>query len=230
MQTMYSGLAGSKYFTSVDLSSGFFQLEVAKEDRHLTAFRDAKGHLWQYQRCGFGLKVLSATFHRTVSEALLPAKGVKNWLDDILWPSATFASHMAGLRVVLHCLLTAGLTANFQKSQWCTQQQDFVGMTIDASGIRPSQSKIEAIAQLREPQKVEESRSFLGMTGYLRRYIKGYSNMEAPLTDLLRDKRLATKRARRLALPWGPQQRQAFLNLKDALMTYPILVYPDWNE
>ncbi|CAM9876015.1 unnamed protein product, partial [Sphacelaria rigidula] len=55
---------------------------------------------------------------------------------------------MTGLRVVLYCLLQAGLTVNFQKSQWCTQQQDFVGMTIDASGIRPSQSKIEAIAQL----------------------------------------------------------------------------------
>ena len=80
----HSGLAGSKYFTSVDLASGFFQLEVAKSDRHLTAFRDARGHVWQYQRCGFGLKVLPATFHRTVSEAPLPASGVKNWLDDIL--------------------------------------------------------------------------------------------------------------------------------------------------
>ncbi|CAM9317514.1 unnamed protein product, partial [Sphacelaria rigidula] len=156
MQTMCSGLAGSKYFTSVDLASGVFQLEVAKEDRHLTAFRDARGHLWQYQRCGFGLKVLPATLHRTVSEALLSLRGVKNWLDDILWPSATFASHITGLRVVLYCLLKAGLTVNFQKSQWCTQQQDFVGMTIDASGIRPSQSKIEAIAQLREPQRVKE--------------------------------------------------------------------------
>ncbi|CAM9861893.1 unnamed protein product, partial [Sphacelaria rigidula] len=113
MQTMYSGLAGSKYSTSVDLASGFSQLDVAKEDRHLTAVRDARGHLWQYQRCGFGLKVLPATFHRTVSEALLPAQGVKTWLDDILWPSATFAGHMTGLRVVLYCLLKAGLTVNF---------------------------------------------------------------------------------------------------------------------
>ncbi|CAM9451084.1 unnamed protein product [Sphacelaria rigidula] len=94
MQAMYSSLAGSKHFTSVVLASGFFQLDVAKEDRHPTAFRDARGHLWPYQRCGFGLKVLPATFHRTVSEALLPAGGVKNWLDDILWPSATFAGHM----------------------------------------------------------------------------------------------------------------------------------------
>ncbi|CAM9923448.1 unnamed protein product [Sphacelaria rigidula] len=159
MQTIYSGLAGTKCFTSVDLASGFSQLEVAKEDRHLTTFCDARGHLWQYQRCRFELKVSPARFHRTVSEALLPARGVRDWLDDILWPSATFASHITGLRVALYCLLKAGLTVNFQKSQWCTQQQDFVGMTIDASGIRPSQSKIEAIAQLREPQRVEELRS-----------------------------------------------------------------------
>ncbi|CAM9496303.1 unnamed protein product [Sphacelaria rigidula] len=126
---------------------------------------------------------------------------------------------MAGLRVVLYCLLKAGITVNFQRSQWCTQQRDFVGMTIDASGIRPSQSKIEASAQL-----------FLGMTGYLRRYTKGYSNMAAPLTDLLRDPRFASKRARRMEIPLGGQQQQAYLDLKSALMSYPILAYPDWNE
>ncbi|CAM9234099.1 unnamed protein product [Sphacelaria rigidula] len=114
---------------------------------------------------------------------------------------------MTGLRVVLYCLLKAGLTVNFHKSQWCTQQQDFVGMTIDASGIRPSQSKIEAIAQLKETRRVEELRWFLGMTGYLRRYIKEYSNTAAPLTDLLRDPRFAFNRARRMGIAWGGQQR-----------------------
>ncbi|CAN0056863.1 unnamed protein product [Sphacelaria rigidula] len=103
-------------------------------------------------------------------------------------------------------------------------------MTIDASGIRPSQSKIEAIAQLREPQRVEELRSFLGMTGYLRRDIKGYSNTAVPLTDLLRDPRFASMRARRMKIPWGEQQQQAFLDLKSALMSYPILAYSGWNE
>ncbi|CAM9721719.1 unnamed protein product [Sphacelaria rigidula] len=78
MQTMYSGLAGLRYLSIVDLASKLFQFQVAKEDRHITAFRDARGHLWQHQRCGFGLQVLSATFHRTVSEALLPARSVKN--------------------------------------------------------------------------------------------------------------------------------------------------------
>ena len=137
---------------------------------------------------------------------------------------------MTGLRVVLQCLMNAGLTVNFQNSQWCTQQQDFLGMTIDASGVRPAKSKVEAIAQLREPRKVGELRVFLGMTGYLRRYIKGYSNLAAPLTDLLRDKRFASKRAKRMQLPWGPQQHQAFVDLQEALMSYPVLAYPDWNE
>ncbi|CAN0000948.1 unnamed protein product [Sphacelaria rigidula] len=212
---MFSGLAGSKYFPSVDLASGFFQSEVAKENRLLTAFRDSKG--------------TTPTFHRTVSVVLLRARGVKNWLDDILWSSATFASHMTGLRVVLHCLLTTELTVNFLKSQWCTQQQDFVGMAIDAPGIRPSQSKIEAITHLREPQRVDESRSFLRLTGYLRQYVRGYSNISPPLTGVLRDKRFATRRAQGMTIPWGPQQRQAFVDLKGALMSYPILVYPDWD-
>lgn len=103
-------------------------------------------------------------------------------------------------------------------------------MTIGASGIRASQSKIEAIARLRESEKVEELSSMLGMTGYLWRYIKGYSNTVAPLTDLLLDGWFATKRARRITIPWGPQQQQAFIDLKDALMSYPILACPDWNE
>ncbi|CAN0016976.1 unnamed protein product, partial [Sphacelaria rigidula] len=68
------------------------------------------------------------------------------------------------------------------------------------------------------------------MTGYLRRCIKGYNNLAAPLTDLLREKRCATKRARRMTIPWGPQQRQALGDLKGASMSSPILACPDWNE
>ncbi|CAM9436907.1 unnamed protein product [Sphacelaria rigidula] len=133
---------------------------------------------------------------------------------------------MTGVRVVLHCLLSTGLTANFQKLQWCTATR-LRGMTVDASGIRSSQSEIEAITRLMEPRNVEGLRSFLGMTRHLRRYIKGYIALAAPLTNLLRGERFATKGARTMITPWRTQQRQAFLDLKKAMMSYPILAYPE---
>ncbi|CAM9697728.1 unnamed protein product [Sphacelaria rigidula] len=125
MQTMYSGLAGSGCFTCVDLESGFIQLAVAKENRHLTASRFARGHLWQYRRCGFRLRVLPATFHRSVSDALFPVRGVKANDQSHSQSAPNSQSHenvlMTGLRVVLHRLLNADLTVNSHESQRCTQ-------------------------------------------------------------------------------------------------------------
>ena len=177
IQSIFDGMKGASCFTSIDLASGFTQLEIAEEDKHKTAFRDAHGTLWELNRCGFGLKTLPAGFAAFVGGALgsLKGKGVQNWLDDIIIYTKRVEGHLDLLRQVLEKLSKAGLSVNFSKSWWCCPQQEFVGMVVDRLGVRPSQSKIDAIAQLTRANTVEEVRALLGMTGYLRKFVPRYS-------------------------------------------------------
>ena len=177
---------------SIDLASGFTQLEIAGEDKHKTAFRDAYGTLWELNRRGFRLKTLPAGFAAFVGGALglLKGKGVQNWLDDIIIYTQQVEGHLDLLRQVLEKLSRAGLSVNFFKSWWCCPQQEFVGMVVDTRGARPSQSKIDAVAQLTRANTVEELSALLGKTGYLRKFVPRYSALVAPISNLLRDKRL----------------------------------------
>ena len=183
-------MEGSKYLSSIDLASGFLQLEIHEDDRHLAAFRDAEGKLYEYVRCGFGLTVPSA-FANYVGGRLLPVKdkGIQNWLHDIAIPSKTLEDQWGLLRKTLECLRQGRLTVNLQKSHFCQSVMEFVMMIVDRLGTRPAPSKIDAIPQLSRPNTVEEVRVLLGMTGYLRQFVPQYSTVVAPISDLLRDPR-----------------------------------------
>ncbi|CAN0586219.1 unnamed protein product, partial [Laminaria digitata] len=178
-----------------------------------------------------GLKTLPAGFAAFVGGSLgqLKGKGVQNWLDDIIIYTKQVEGHLDLVRQVLERLSVAGLSVNFSKSWWCCPQQEFVGMVVDRLGVRPSQSKVDAVAQLTRADTVEEVRALLGMTGYLRRFVPQYSAMVAPISNLLRDKRFASKKARKQKVPWGEEQDKALAALIRALTSYPILVLPDWD-
>ena len=116
IQEMFQRLNGNAWFTSIDLASGFFQLPIVETDRHKTAFRDAFGQLWEYVRCGFGLKILPPAFASMVADLLgdLKGKGVENYLDDILIYSAGFDSHLALVAAVLARLQAGGLSVTLR--------------------------------------------------------------------------------------------------------------------
>ena len=105
-----------------------------------------------------------------------------------------------------------------------------MGTVVDQLGVRPSQSKVDAVAQLTRADTVEDLRALLGMTGYLRKFVPRYSMLVAPISNLLRDKRFASKRARKLKVPWGEEQDKALAALTLALTSPPILAMPDWNR
>ena len=164
IQGIFQRLAGSGWFTSIDLASGFFQLLIAEPDRHETAFRDAFGQLREYKRCGFGLKILPPAFASMVADLLGDLKGN----GDILIYSADFEGHLALIEVVLTRLQGAGRSVNFAKSKWCCASWEFVGMVVDRQGVRPAESKIEAVTELSPPTTVEELRSLSKDTAYWR--------------------------------------------------------------
>ena len=198
---MSSNLKGKRYFAQIDFASGFHQLPIAEKDKHKTAFRDADGQLWEFNRAGFGLTVLPAAFTRMVKTALVPPEeAVVSWLDDILITTSTWEEHLDTIHRVFRKLRTAGLSVNFAKCKFAASAQEFLGMMVDINGIR-APSKMEAVAKMPRPTNIEELRAFLGLTGHLWQIFEPYSIIAAPLTNILRNKEFATKRARKLPIP-----------------------------
>lgn len=145
VRALIDRLLGSNYFSALDLASGFFQIAIAEEDKHKTAFRDAAGKLWVYNRYVFGLKTLPAAFARFVATVLAPLKldGVENWLDENSVGSESFEEHLDKVDRALARLFEFGSSANFVKSQWCVPVFELMGHVIDMYGLRVAPSKVE---------------------------------------------------------------------------------------
>ena len=101
-----------------------------------------------------------------------------------------------------------------------------MGIVVDTHGVRPAQSKIDAVARLAPPKTVEELRTFLRMTGYLRQFVERYSEVATPLTEILRKNQFASKKARKLAIPWSAEHATAFQTLKAAIISPRVLAFP----
>ena len=231
--TIHSDMGQVGCSTSIDLASGFNQVPIAEKDKFKTAFRDANGELWELNRCGFGLKTLPAAFAARVGAALGPlkGKGVKNWLDDIIIYTQGFDEHLPLLERVLEALSKAGLSLNLAKCKWCFAQQEFLGLVVDKLGLRPAPSKIEAIQKLKPASNVEELRALVGMSEFLRTFVPHFSTIMAPLTDILRSNpNFASKRARKIPIPWGDAQTEALGQVVHCLTSPPILALPNWYE
>ena len=173
----------------------------------------ARGRLYEFIRCGFGLTTIPAVFSAHLGDTLRPIEnkgGVERWLDDILLHSATLDEHMALIEEVFDLLHEVGYSVHFRKSMFCMSEVEFLGAMVGRSGVRPAPSKIKAVQELEMPATVGEVRSFLGLSGHLRGFIPDFSALTAPITDLLRDKAFSSKKARNRKVPWGAAQTEAF--------------------
>ena len=162
----------------------------------------------------------------------LRGNGVQNWLDDIIIHTKSVDGHVELLGKVLarlHQFYLVELSVNLPKSIWCGPQQEFVGMVVSRLGVHSSETKIDAVAKLPRLDTVEEVRSLVGMGSYFRKFVRGYSSIVAPISNLLRDKWFASKRARKLLVPWGEEQDKAVAALTEILTWPPILALPDWG-
>lgn len=128
-------------------------------------------------------------------------------------------------------LQDANVSVNFGKCIYAaSEQEEFLGIVIDSTGVRPWPNKMEAIAEMPRHRNVEELRAFLSMTGHLRRHIERYSVVAAPLTGVLRKKTFASKRARKLPIDWGEEQEKAFVRLEGALLSPLVHTFPSWDH
>ena len=159
-----------------------------------------------------------------------PEESGVSCLDDIPITNTTWEEHLDTIHRVFRKLRTAGLSVNFAKCNFAASAQEFLGMMVDINGIRLAPSKMEAVAKMPRPTNIEELRAFLDLTEYLRQFVANYSIIAAPLTNILRNKEFATKRARKLPFPWTVEQERAFASLKKSLASTTVLAFPDWNQ
>jgi RNase H-like domain found in reverse transcriptase/Reverse transcriptase (RNA-dependent DNA polymerase)/Integrase zinc binding domain/Chromo (CHRromatin Organisation MOdifier) domain/gag-polyprotein putative aspartyl protease len=210
-------LHGAAVFTSLDLQSGYHQIRITEEDRPKTAFKTPVG-LYQFKVLSFGLTNAPSTFQAVMNSIFgdLIGKSVLIYLDDILVFSRTPEEHVAHLREVLDRLRRHKLYVKRSKCDFNQSQLHFLGHVVGADGIRVDPRKTQAVREFPRPATVTQLRSFLGLTNYFRKFIKGYSHHMAPLTC----QQAGSKSA---GVVWKPEMVAAFEWVKQALTSAPAL-------
>lgn len=219
---LFDRLHGAKYFTKIDLRSGYHQIRIAEEDIQKTAFRTRYGH-FEFLVLPFGLTNAPATFMNLMNQILRPYLDnfVIVFLDDILIYSRTLEEHKDHVRKVLDVLRQHKLYAKESKCEFFKKRVEFLGHMVDEQGIHMMDDKLKAIKDWPIPQSADDVRSFLGLCGYYRKFIKSFSSIAAPLSELLH---------KDTPFPWTTSQQEAFDHLKKAMCQKPVLILPDMKN
>ncbi|KAL0551590.1 hypothetical protein IC582_010679 [Cucumis melo] len=216
---LFDQLQGATVFSKIDLRSGYHQLRIKDEDVPKTAFRSRYGH-YEFIVMSFGLTNAPAVFmdlmNRVFREFL--DTFVIVFIDDILIYSKTEAEHEEHLRMVLQTLRDNKLYAKFSKCEFWLKQVSFLGHVVSKAGVSVDPAKIEAVTGWTRPSTVSEVRSFLGLAGYYRRFVENFSRIATPLTQLTR---------KGAPFVWSKACEESFQNLKQKLVTAPVLTVPD---
>ncbi|GBG75832.1 hypothetical protein CBR_g21076 [Chara braunii] len=208
-------LGGAKFFSKLDLKSGYYQLEIRQEDRYKTAFKTRYGH-FEWLVMPFGLTNAPTTFQAAMTTEFrhMLDRYVLIYLDDILVYSRSLDEHVEHLRTVLERLRQVKYKANLDKCEFARQELENLGHNVTPQGIRPLADKIEALRVWPEPTNTTGVRSFMGLAGYNQRFIIGYSRIVAPMTRLQSPK---------VPFVFDDDARRSFQALKTAMLMAPVL-------
>lgn len=215
-------LGRCQYFTTLDLASGYHQIQMQPESVEKTAFNTEDGH-FEFTRMPFGLKNAPATFQRIMDDVL---RGLVNtfclvYLDDIIIFSPSLKEHINHLKLVFNRLQQHNLKLQLDKCHFLRKETEFLGHVITPEGIKPNKQKIDIIKKFELPKTAKDIKSFLGLIGYYRKFIENFAKITKPLTKCLK------KNAK---IIHNDEFITTFEKCKNLLCNDPILKYPDFNE
>lgn len=216
-------LGRSQYFSTLDLVSGFHQVEMHPDSVAKTAFSTETGH-FEFLRMPFGLKNSPPTFQRVMNNIL---RGIQNetalvYLDDILIYSTSLKEHIDRLREVFNRLREANFKVQLDKTEFLRKEVAYLGHIVTPEGVKPNPDKIRAIKNYPIPKNTKEIKGFLGLLGYYRKFIKDFAKLTKPLTHCL-------KKETKIDIN-KPEYVNSFEICKNILCNEPLLQYPDFEK
>ena len=215
------GRRGSKIYTTVDLTSGFWQQALAEDSRQYTAFTvPGKGTRYQWRVTPMGLQGSPASFARLMDYIMRGAHGVLTYIDDVLVHSVGHGEHLRHLEEVLWRLRRYGLKMNVEKTTFAATTVQYLGYTLQPDGITLSKDKLQAIQGFPAPTTTKKVREFLGVANYFRFLIPGFARVAAPLNAL------TSKNCTWAKGPLPKEAQAAFQQLKKLLTSEPVVAHP----
>ena len=216
-QELFATLAGGQKFTKLDLQQAYLQLQLEEESRKYVTVNTHRG-LFEYIRLPFGMASAPALFQKTMDTILQDLPGVKCYLDDLLITGATDDQHLKNLESVLRRLQSEGMRLKKSKCSFLQPSVEYLGHRVDATGLHPSEHKLQAVVDAPRPKNVKELQSFLGLIHYYGSFISNLSTLLHPLNSLLqKDSRWR----------WSTDCEEAFKAAKKRLTTSSVLVHYD---
>eukprot|EP00112_Aurelia_sp_Birch-Aquarium-sp1_P005408 Seg1614.13 transcript_id=Seg1614.13/GoldUCD/mRNA.D3Y31 product="Retrovirus-related Pol polyprotein from transposon 17.6" protein_id=Seg1614.13/GoldUCD/D3Y31 len=204
-------LAGQSYFSSFDLTSGYWQVEKDTDSCDKTVFSVPVGH-FSWNVMPFGLCNAVTTFQRLMTRVLAGQIGnqVFAYLDDVLTAGTDFQDHLALLRCVFYAFRKANLKLNLKKCEFVQDSVEYLGFVVDGNGVKPNPKKVEAVVSYEQPVNVEELHRFMGLLSYYQRFMSGVSNIMSSLNKHLQ---------KGVKCNWSENCDKAFKELKGELNT-----------
>lgn len=225
LERIISRLEKAKYFSQIDLADAFWQVPLAEASREKTSFAIIGRGKFRFKVMPFGCKNSSSCLARlldlVVSHDLSPHCVV--YCDDILILTNSKKHHIRMLEEVTKRLKAANLTINIDKSKFFAKTVRYLGFSLTEEGMQPSMERVKAVLNYSTPRKVKDIRRFLGAANFYRRFIENYSEITAPINMLL------TNEFTRKRFKWTKEANEAFLKLKTALVSEPVLTNPNYE-